>query len=158
MSGSHIVVVLTNTKGDVEEHRVCDKHIISDRGEPFNTRATAHHRHCPVGPTPKYGRVALRWPPIYHPVVVRSISVTVVLLRRPAVPRISDNIGRMSLRCTSPRWWATSQLRRLWLWRMTLCIFKVHRKGENLHAQTVYVHAIMTPYDSCKRVLWRLLI
>jgi hypothetical protein len=28
MSGSHIVVVLTNTKGDVEGHRVCDKHII----------------------------------------------------------------------------------------------------------------------------------
>ena len=28
MSGSHIVVVLTNTKGDVERHRVCDKHII----------------------------------------------------------------------------------------------------------------------------------
>jgi hypothetical protein len=26
MSGSHIVVVLTNSKGDVEEHRVCDKH------------------------------------------------------------------------------------------------------------------------------------
>ena len=24
----HIMVVLTNTKGDVERHRVCDKHII----------------------------------------------------------------------------------------------------------------------------------
>ena len=28
MSGSHIVVVLTNTIGDVEGHRVCDKHNI----------------------------------------------------------------------------------------------------------------------------------
>ena len=28
MSGSHIVVVLTNTKGDDDGHRVCDKHII----------------------------------------------------------------------------------------------------------------------------------
>ena len=32
----------------------------SDRAEPFNTRATVHHRHGPVGPTPKYGRVILR--------------------------------------------------------------------------------------------------
>ena len=29
MSGSHIVVVLTHTKGDVEGHRVCDRHIIT---------------------------------------------------------------------------------------------------------------------------------
>jgi hypothetical protein len=30
--------------------------------------------------------------------------------------------------------------------------------GESLQGQTAYVHAIMTPYDSCRRVLWRLLM
>ena len=57
MSGSHIVVVLTDTKGDVERHRVCDNKgggaiTRSDRGEPFNTRANVHRRRGPVGPTP----------------------------------------------------------------------------------------------------------
>ena len=44
--------------------------------------------------------------------------------------QINDNIGRMSLRCISLRWWPTSQLRRLWPWRMTLCIRKVRRQEE----------------------------
>ena len=38
MSGSHIVVVLRNNKGDVEEHRLCDKHII---------RLRSHHPQWP---------------------------------------------------------------------------------------------------------------
>ena len=137
MSESHIVVVLTNTRGDVEGHRVCDKHIIRWRSpEPFNTRAIVHHRHGPVGPTPKYGRVTLRWPPIYHPVVVGSFNLTVTLLTTQwskwlAVSRINESTlwqrchatnSLNPLRCTTQRWWPTSQLRRLWPWCMTLCI------------------------------------
>ena len=33
-------------------------------------------------------------------------------------------------RCSTPRWWPISQLRRLWPWRLTLCICKVRRQGK----------------------------
>jgi len=174
MSGSHIVVVLTNTIGDVEGHRVCDKHntkvaepspavtvvnlstrwllpiivmIPSDQSQNmgewhyadclFTTQWLSDHSNVTVVSQPPSGKNDQRY---------------LVYLTTLVECQTHDNMGRMSLRCTSPRWWATIQLRRLLPCRMTLCIHKVRRIGESLHAQTAYVHAIMTPYDSCRRV------
>ena len=152
MSGSHIVVVLTNTKGDVERHRVCDKHIIKVAEQlPAVTVVKLSTRGLMsivvVVPSDQpliYGRMTLRWPPIYHPVVVGSFNVTVALLTTQwsewlAVSRISESTlwqrchatnSLNPLRCTLPRWWPISQLRRLLPWRMTLCIRKVRRQGK----------------------------
>jgi hypothetical protein len=179
MSGSHIVVVLTNTKGDVEGHRVCDKHIIRWRSHhpqwPWWT--FQHAGYCPssswsrrTNPNiwendttltaylpPSGCRIVQRnrCPP-NHPVVgwlaVSRIRESTLWQRCPATNSLNPG------RCTIPRWWTISQLRRLLPCRMTLCIHKVRRIGESLQGQTAYVHAIMTPYDSCRRVLWRLLI
>ena len=88
MSGSHIVVVLTNTKGDVERHRVCDKHIIKvAEPSPAVTVVNLSTRGLmsvvvvvPSDQPPIYGRMTLRWPTIYHLVVVGSFNVTVALL------------------------------------------------------------------------------
>ena len=91
--------------------------------------------------------MTLRWPPIYHPVIVGSFNVTVALLTTQwsewlAVSRIHADWlfttgpvvvgsfrgihGDVSIREDGQ----ISQLRRLLPWRMTLCINKVRRQGK----------------------------
>jgi hypothetical protein len=150
MSGSHIVVVLTNTKGDVEGHRVCDKNKIRWRSHDPQWPCWTFQRagYWPSSTwfrrtDPKNGGVTLRWPPIYT-MVVGSFNVTVALLTTQwsewlAVSRINDSTlwqrchatnSLKPLSCTTPLCWPTSQLRRLWPWCMTLCIHKVRHQGK----------------------------
>jgi len=154
------VVVLTNTKGDVEGHRVCDKHIIRWRSHhpqwPWWT--FQHAGYCPssswsrrINPhiweddttltayLPSSGcRIVQRnrCPP-NHPVVGMTSGISENMLtaylplawrmtrctRSRRVRRQGESgcrfIQGIPLRCTNPRWWAISQLRRLLPWRMS---------------------------------------
>ena len=63
------MVVLRNTKGGVEEHRVQAYNEVvkaisrSVRVQPFISRTIAHHTHGPSGSTQQYGEMTIRCPP-----------------------------------------------------------------------------------------------
>ncbi len=176
MSGSHIVVVLTNTNGDVERHRVCDKHI-KEVAEPspavtvmnLSTRGLMSIVVVvPSNQPPIYGRMTLRWPPVYPLVVVRAFNVTgappnqlVVGMTSgisdscwpPVYPLVVVRAFKIHRDVSIREDGQISQLRRLSYLTHDPLHQQSSSSGESLQGQTAYVHAIMTPYDSCRRVL-----
>jgi hypothetical protein len=183
MSGSHIAVVLTNTKDDVERHRVCDKHIIRWRSHhpqwPWWTFQQAGY--CPSSSWSRRTNPK-RWEsdttltaylPLsgcrivqrnrclpYHP-VVGTTSGTSDIWQHLVECQINGNIGRMSLRCTSLRWWTNSQLRPD-AWPFAYTKFVVRGKSARSNCLRLWYHdsvrqlqeSVMTTTDLTHRRSW----
>jgi len=96
-----------------------------------------------------------RCPP-NHPVVgwlaVSRIRESTLWQRCPATNCLNP------WRCIIPRWWTNEPTKATFALTHDPLQQQSSSSGESLQSQTAYVHAIMTPYDSCRRVLWQLLI
>jgi hypothetical protein len=96
-----------------------------------------------------------RCPP-NHPVVgwltVSRIRESTLWQRCPATDCLNP------WRCIIPRWWTNEPTKATFALTHDPLQQQSSSSGESLQSQTAYVHAIMTPYDSCRRVLWQLLI